>query len=204
MAVNGGVDLEFFGKAQAESTTVPEDIARPPKPVIGYMGSLDPWKMDVELIRHLAQSRPDISIAMVGCVWYGFDPAQFAGCPNIHVLGPKNYDDFPGYLKGMDVCIMPFPLNDTTRNGDALKLYEYLGAGRPVVSVPVPAARRLSQVVYIAGDKRAFTEAVGAALAEPPERRAERKAAIQPHSWVHRGQEKMRRMREALARKTHA
>ncbi|MGK7863242.1 glycosyltransferase [Falsiroseomonas sp. E2-1-a4] len=189
---------EVFGQALLPETVVPDAIARLPKPVIGYLGGLDPWKMDVGLLRHMARSHPDWSIALVGYVWFGFDAAVFADCPNIHVLGPQDYAAFPSFLKGMDVCIMPFPLNDNTLRGDALKLYEYLAGGRPVVSTSVPAARRLSSVVRIADTPEHFVAAVEAALAEPPEAQAARLEAVRPHSWHARVRQKAAVIRAAL------
>ena len=148
----------------------------------------------------MARAHPDWSIVLVGYVWFGFDPAQLTICPNIHVLGPQSYDAFPGFLKAMDVCIMPFPLNGITLNGDALKLYEYLAGGRPVVSTRVPAARRLAGVVRIADTPEDFIAAVEAALAEPPGAQADRLAAVQPHSWDARNRQKAAHINAALAR----
>ncbi len=198
--VNCAADLEFFGRALDPATTVPAQIASLPRPVVGYLGGLDPWKIDVELVVRLARAHPEWSIALVGYVWFGFDPAQFATCPNIHVLGPQEYEAFPAFLKGMDACIMPFPLNDITRNGDALKLYEYLAGGRPVVTTSVPAARRLAGAVRIAATHEEFITAVEAALAEPPEAQAERLAAVRPHSWDARNRQKAAHIHAALAR----
>lgn len=198
--VNCAAAPEVFGRALLDETRVPDDIARLPRPVLGYLGGVDPWKIDVALLTYIAKRHPEWSIALVGYVWFGFDPKQFAACPNIHVLGPKDYDDFPGYLKAMDVCIMPFPMNDITRNGDALKLYEYLAGGRPVVSTPVPAARRLAEVVHIADTPEAFVAAIEAALAEPAEARSARLAAIQRHTWAERNKQKGAIIRSELDR----
>ena len=197
--VNCAAALDFFGQALLPETTVPEDIARLKRPVLGYMGGVDPWKIDVKLLLALARAHPDWSIVLVGYVWFGFDPQQLQGCPNIHVLGAKPYEQFPAYLKGMDVCIMPFPLNEITRNGDALKLYEYLAAGRPVVSTSVPAARRLSAVVRIAETPTQFIAASEEALADGPETVAIRLAAIQPHSWEARNRQKAELIQTAIA-----
>jgi glycosyltransferase involved in cell wall biosynthesis len=195
-------DVDFFSKARLPDTLVPADIAALPKPVLGYMGGLDPWKMDVELLTYIATARPDWTIALVGYVWFGFDPAQLTACPNIKVLGSKKYDQFPGYLKGMDVCLMPFPLNDITRNGDALKCYEYLSAGKPVVSSPVPAARRMSAVVEIANTPEEFVTAIERALRSPPESADQRTAAVMSgHTWRHRAKEKLRLIAERLHQK---
>jgi len=193
-----GAALDVYGRALDPGTVVPEAIARLPKPVIGYLGGLDPWKIDIGLLRHIARAHPEWSIAMVGYVWWGFDQSAFADCPNIHVLGPQPYDDLPRFVKGMDVGILPFPLNDITRNGDAVKTYEYLAAGRPVVSTPVPAARRLAPVVRIAETPDAFVSAIEAALAEPPEAQAMRHAAVLPHSWEERARQKADIIRRAL------
>lgn len=201
--VNCAADLDFFGRALDSATQVPARIAALPRPVIGYLGGLDPWKIDVELLVSMARAHPEWSIALVGYVWFGFDPAPFAACPNIHVLGPQDYDAFPAFLKGMDVCIMPFPLNEITRNGDALKLYEYLAGGRPVVSTPVPAARRLAAAVRIADTHEQFIAEVEGALAEPPEAQADRLAAVRPHSWDARNRQKAAHIRSALDQQAH-
>jgi glycosyltransferase involved in cell wall biosynthesis len=198
--VNCAADLTFFGRALDEQTEVPPAIGALPRPVIGYLGGLDPWKIDVDLLTHMARAHPEWSIALVGYVWFGFDPAPLKACPNIHVLGPQEYDAFPAFLKGMDVCIMPFPLNEITRNGDALKLYEYLAGGRPVVSTRVPAARRLAGAVRIADTHQAFVEAVEAALADPPHAQAERLEAVRPHTWDARNRQKAAHIRAALDR----
>jgi len=197
--VNCAADLAFFGRALDPATRVPAALAQLPRPVVGYLGGVDPWKIDVDLLIHMAQAHPEWSIALVGYVWFGFDPARLAACPNIHVLGPQDYEAFPAFLKGMDVCIMPFPLNEITRNGDALKLYEYLAGGRPVVSTNVPAARRLAGAVRIAETHAAFTAAVEAALAEPASMQAARLTAVQPHSWAARNRQKAAYIRDALA-----
>ena len=57
---------------------------------------------------------------------------------------------------------MPFPLNETTTKGDALKAYEYLAGGRPVVSTPVPTMLEMTIKVAVARPK-----AGGASLAGP-------------------------------------
>ena len=196
--VNCAAAPEVFGRALLPETVVPEAIAKLPRPVVGYLGGVDPWRMDIDLLRHMARSHPEWSIALVGYVWFGFDRAVLADCPNIHILGPQAYDDFPAFLKGMDVCIMPFPLNETTTKGDALKAYEYLAGGRPVVSTPVPAALRLSDVIRIADTHAGFTAAVEAALADPPEALQTRLAAVRPHTWEARTRQKAQILRAAL------
>lgn len=195
-----GAALEVYGRALDPATRVPDAIARLPGPVIGYLGSVDPYKIDIGLLRGIARARPDWSIALVGYVWFGFDPAAFADCPNIHVLGPQPYDDLPRFVKGMDVGLLPFPLNEITLNGDAVKTYEYLAAGVPVVATRVPAARRLCPPVRIADTPEGFIAAIEQALAEgtSAQARAARHAAVVPHAWPARARAKAAHIAAAL------
>jgi glycosyltransferase involved in cell wall biosynthesis len=176
-------DVAFFARATSADVPVAATIAALPKPVVGYFGGLDPWKMDVELLTAIARSRPDWSIALVGYVWFGFDPSVFQGLPNIHVLGPQPYGDLPSFIKGMDVCLLPFPYNAITLNGDALKAYEYLAAGKPVVGRNVPVMRRLGSLVRIAEDAPGFITAIEAALADTEQDKARRRAGVAEHDW---------------------
>lgn len=198
-AVHCAADHEHFGRALDPATAVPADLAVLPRPVIGYMGSADPWKIDVALLRQLASVHPEWSIVLVGYVWFGFDAGVFRECPNIYVLGGRPHASLPAYLKGMDVCILPAPLNEITLNGDALKIYEYLAGGKAVVSTPVPAARRFAPLVRVADTHDAFVEAVEAALADPPAAVDARREAVRPHTWDRRVAEKARLVRLALA-----
>jgi len=195
--VNCAADVAFFRKALSDTTPVAPKIAALPHPVIGYFGGMDPWKMDVDLITRMARLRPDWSFAFVGYVWFGFDASVFAKLPNVHILGPQAHCDLPGFMKGMDVGFMPFPFNDITRNGDALKCYEYLSAGLPVVGRDVPVARRLPDWVAIADTAEEFVTACEAQLASP-QTRAERSAAMDAHDWSVRIDRKLSLIAEHL------
>ena len=197
-AVPCAADLEFFGQAILDDTIVPPDIAGFPKPVIGYVGGCDPLRLDVNLIRHVASAHPEWTLVFVGYIWYGFDTEILADLPNVHFLGSKSYNDFPAYLKGMDVCIAPFRRNELTMYGDMLKIYEYLASGRPVVSTTNPAARRLEKTVRIADAPADFVAAIEAELASPMSARDQRMLAVQPHTWDNRVAEKWRLMEPFL------
>lgn len=196
--VNCGADVAFFGRALHADARVPAAIARLPKPVIGYVGGLDPWKIDIPLLTAMARLRPSWSIALVGYVWFGFDRGVFADMPNIHVLGPQAYDDLPLFMRGMDVGLMPFPLNDITRNGDALKCYEYLSAGLPVVGRDVPVARRLRDFVAVADSAEEIVAACEAQLADTAMTPRRRNEAMRAHDWSRRVEQKIAIIREAV------
>ena len=101
--------------------------------------------------------------------------ADLPAAPNIHYLGQKQYRDLPAYVKGFDVCTMPFALNDATKFISPTKTLEYMAAHKPIVSTPVAdVVGSYRDAVRIAGTPEAFIAEIEAALAETPEARAAR------------------------------
>jgi len=83
---------------------------------------------------------------------------------NLHFLGSRPYERLPQYLKGLDVCLVPFKDNAISRAASPLKLYEYLAAGRAVVTSPVPDQALLASVVWSAQTAEEFFHAIEEAL----------------------------------------
>ena len=50
----------------------------------------------------------------------------------------KSYADLPAYFAGWQVGLMPFAMNEATRFISPTKTPEFLAAGVPLVSTPVP------------------------------------------------------------------
>src|SRR5690554_4523074 len=119
-----GVDAGHFGRARVASTPVPDAVARLPGPVFGYVGVIDE-RLDYPLIEALARRFPDASVVMAGPV-VKVDPADLPRLPNIHWLGQQAYEQLPALVKGFNVCLMPFALNDATRYINPTKTLEYM------------------------------------------------------------------------------
>jgi len=181
--VPNAVDYEAFSRA-LEDPSLPADLEALPRPRVGYVGALND-KVDYALLRDLARARPDWSVVLVGPWAVREDASSFdlRREANVHFLGKKDVALVPHYVKGLDICLMPYKLNEWTRSIDPLKMYEYLAAGRPVVSTPIPAAMAFSRWVSVA-DGEHFAEAVQAAMAQDDEAaRAERRRVAAQHSW---------------------
>jgi glycosyltransferase involved in cell wall biosynthesis len=160
-----GVDAEHFGKAQAPDTPVPPAVAHLPRPVLGYFGVIDE-RLDYQLIGALADAYSGGSVVMAGPV-VKVQPEELPRQPNIHWLGQQAYEALPALVKGFDVCLMPFALNDATRYINPTKTLEYLAAGKPVVSTAIPdVARNFAEVVRVAESPEQFIYAVRQLLAE--------------------------------------
>src|SRR5262249_31614346 len=82
--VTHGVDVDHFRKACDPETSVPDEMKAFRRPIIGFFGVIADW-IDLDLIRFLADSRPDWDFVLLGKVVT--DIRIFDGAPNIHLLG---------------------------------------------------------------------------------------------------------------------
>jgi glycosyltransferase involved in cell wall biosynthesis len=177
--VRHGVDHEHFRKALDPQTEIPEDIAHLPRPRIGYFGLMSADWVNVDLLAGVASRFPGGSLVLLGKV--AMDLSSLERLPNVHLLGRKPYASLPAYCKGFDVALIPFPISDVTLNANPLKAREYLAAGLPIVSTPIPEVEVLGRCTIAAGPE-AFSAAVEAALEVPGSRR-ERSDCVRHQSW---------------------
>jgi glycosyltransferase involved in cell wall biosynthesis len=162
--VRHGVDFDHFRKALDPQTPVPPEIARLPRPIIGYFGLIARDWVDVPLLEKVAASFPSASIVMLGKTT--MDVSALSRFANVHLLGRKPYEALPGYCKGFDVGLIPFPINEATLHSNPLKAREYLAAGLPVVSTAIPEVQVLDEC-RVAEDHEAFIEEIRLALQAP-------------------------------------
>jgi glycosyltransferase involved in cell wall biosynthesis len=178
-------DTDRFATA-LEVGPIDPAVAALPGPRIVFTGAVVATKLDLELLEGVARARPNWSIALVGPVGVGdprTDISAIEPLPNVHLLGARPYAALPEVLRGADVALVPYAINDLTRSVFPMKVYEYLAAGLPVVTTPLPALAETTGVV-VAADAAATVAAVERALAEdgPATRRA-RSAAVRENSW---------------------
>jgi glycosyltransferase involved in cell wall biosynthesis len=159
--ITHGVDVDHFRKACVEETSVPEDAAALPGPVIGFYGLIEDW-VDLDVIRHMATARPEWSFLMIGEV--KTDTSAVRRLPNVHFLGRRTYQSLPGYCKKFDIAVLPFVVNELTLAANPLKVREYLAAGLPVVATPLPEVQKLGALVRAATTPEEFLEECDALL----------------------------------------
>lgn len=176
--VRHGVDYEHFRKALSPETRIPAEIAALPHPVIGFFGLIADW-VDLDLMAEMARRFPNGSLVVLGKSTT--DVSQLQRLPNVHLLGRKPYAALPAYAKGFDVALMPFRINELTLNANPLKVREYLAAGLPVVSTPIPEVEVLGQC-RIAGAADDFEREIREALVDPGPS-PERSEQIRSESW---------------------
>lgn len=149
--IPNGCDIEHF-KA-AEGSVQPPEIEKHSGPVITYCGAWADW-IDTELVEKIAAEFKDSLVQIIGAE---FNSRVNQTIPNIKYIGYKPYDELPVYLRHSTVCIIPFLINETTIATNPIKLYEYLAAGRPVVSSDLPEVRGVPGV-YIGKTHDMFIE----------------------------------------------
>jgi glycosyltransferase involved in cell wall biosynthesis len=178
-------DTALFATA-LEDGPVDAAVAALPGPRVVFTGAVVATKLDVDLLAGLARSRPDLTLVLVGPVGLG-DPSTDVGAldalANVHLLGARTHAQLPGVLRGADVGIVPYAVNDLTRSVFPMKIYEYLAAGLPVVTTPLPSLDDVDDVTR-APDAAGFAAAIDAALAtDSPAARLERSSRAREHSW---------------------
>jgi UDP-galactopyranose mutase len=174
------VDAAHFRTARAgDPSAVPEaeDQVGLPHPRLGFYGVIDE-RLDLALLDFIAEARPGWQIVLVGPI-VKIDSASLPRRPNIHYFGQRSYEDLPRYLRGWDVCLLPFARNDATRFISPTKTLEYMAAELPIVSTPITdVAEPYGDIVYLGGTPEEFLAGCEAALTSSPAERAQRNAGM--------------------------
>ena len=177
--VRHGVDVAHFGRALQSGSALSELVSDLPHPVRGFVGLMAEW-VDQELLGALADHYARGTVVIVGredC-----DTTALRMRRNVLFVGRRPYAELPSIMKGFDVALVPFRDSELTQAANPLKAREYLAAGLPVVSSPIPEVERLGGC-RIARGPAGFIEAIDAILAEGAGPSAARAATMASESW---------------------
>jgi len=200
--IPNGVDYDHYSQAAINTNlAIPEDLNSIPEPRIGYIGNVND-KVDFLLLQFIAESRPDWSIILIGPLNIhdlqlkaNFEKVQTLN--NVYFLGQKPVEVLPAYIKGLNVCMMCYLINDWTYYGYPLKMHEYLAGGKPVVSSDLPAVREFSPPVAIAKTPQEWIKNIEYFISEKDEEsKGIRMEIARKNTWdirVEKIEEEMRR-----------
>ena len=178
--LGNGVETAHFEAARPE----PADLAKLPRPRIGYLGLLSHF-LDFETLEALRQARGGGTLVLIGPGTPATESAihELSGREGVALLGPKPYEQVPAYLQNLDVGLIPFRANDRYVQGiNPNKIYQYLASGLPVVTTPVLDLSPAPPHLQFASTPEQTVAAVGVALAAPRDPGACR-ALAGPHDW---------------------
>jgi glycosyltransferase involved in cell wall biosynthesis len=181
-----GADVEAY--AGVEDAPLPPDVSLH-GPIAGFVGQIND-RTDLRMLETIADR--GVSLLLVGPKSPVFEPERFGALlrrDNVCWVGPKPFEALPGYLRLIDVGIVPYRDSAFNRGSFPLKTLEYLAAGRGVVATDLPAIRWLdTDLVAVASGPGPFADQVGRLLGQPrtPALAARRRAFADRHSWAGR------------------
>ena len=166
---------------------LPPGVTLPP-PVAGFIGRLNA-RTDLALLEAIAARGR--SLLLVGPQDPGCDQRRFAALhhrPNVHWAGQQPAVALPGYLRLMDLGLVPYTLSRFNRASFPLKALEYLAAGRPVAATDLPALRALDTDLIHITTPASFAGHVDHLLNQPrtPHLAARCQAFAAHHTWGRR------------------
>ena len=195
-----GVEYDHWRHVNDGTMEVAAEIARIPRPRLGYFGAVEPWLVDQELIKRASQQRPEWHWIFIGNRSRGLEIEEL---PNVHFLPPVPYQELPSYAAGFDVCVLPWETEQSfTSYGSAIKVREYLATGKPVVISPLPEYEPMRDVLRIARTRDDFIRMIEDALHENDAAAAAmRQAAVSSGTWDARAESVSALIEEVLLRK---
>ena len=182
--IPNGVHVAHYESVLDRSLPMPPETAAWKRPVLGYTGTVHASRVDIDLVEDLARTYRDGSIALIGPDFLSSqDAARLDALGNVHRVPPVPYSRIPDYMRAFDVCIVPHRISPFTESLNPIKLWEYLAAGKPIVSTAVPGFRDFPEHVRIGTSAGTFADCVADALREDGDKSEARRREARHHSW---------------------
>jgi teichuronic acid biosynthesis glycosyltransferase TuaH len=162
--IGQGCDFTFFNPAIVYDK--PSELKKLSGPIIGYVGSLVSFRLDINLLVNLVSKRPDWNWVFVGPEDEIFKVCSLHEFPNVFFLGRKNEEDLASYVSHFDVCINPQLVNETTIGNYPRKVDEYLAMGKPVVATYTEFMKEFLPHVRLSNNCEEYELSIQASLDE--------------------------------------
>lgn len=189
--VPNAADFEHSNQASLAQTPVLPAVAEIKKPIIGYLGNLE-GRTNYDLLTAVAEKNPDKSFVFVGPAEEVYQQKLISKANNIFKLDAVPYHQMPQVLKGFDVAIIPFLKDEFSATIFPLKLFEYLGSGKPVIATNfnTDLNEHTEGTVPFCATADEFSNAINDALTyDTEEKKAARLMAAKNNTWEKRAGE---------------
>ncbi len=189
--IPNAADFTLSNQANFPETPVLQALVDVKKPIIGYLGNVE-GRTDFDLLNTVAELNPLKSFVFVGPIQEFYQKKLQSKADNIYFVEAVPYQKMPQVLKGFDVAIIPFKKDDFSATIFPLKLFEYLGSGKPVISTDfnLDLKEQTGDTVPYCATAGDFSEAIEEALNnDTDEKKAKRLATAQQNTWEKRAGE---------------
>ncbi len=180
-----GVDCAKFALQPNFCNFFADDIKKIPTPRIGFCGCLKDYD-NFELLEKIVSLQSEWSFVFVGGVAANISSRfnKLKSLSNVYFLGWREPKLLPYYLREFDVGIIISKVNELTNTFSPYKLYEYIGAGIPVVSTPIREVLQYEDIVEIADEPEQFVVAIARCLKQDrSEAERRRLFVLKKNSW---------------------
>ena len=176
--IGHGVDFDKFVAARNNPDNSILDL---PKPIIGFFGGMDDYRMDVELMIKIARHIRG-TLVLIGPKQ--MDLSSVLAEKNVKHIDQISPDELATYAANFDVGIIPFLQNDFNKMCNPIKLKEYLALAYPSVVMALPAFEEYKSLVYSSNSHQEFLDNIDKALEEnDPSLIEKRRAAVSSSDW---------------------
>lgn len=180
-----GQGCETGNFALGNEYRVPDELKGLSRPVIGYIGALKSLRLDIGILIHIAKTRPEWNLVLVGPEDEVFMASELHRLGNVTFTGNKTEAELPHYLSSFDVAINPQILNDITVGNYPRKIDEYLAMGKPTVATRTEAMDYFAEYTYLADNREDYVFLIEKALQEDNEYLRKRRAEFAAsHTWA--------------------
>lgn len=141
-------DYNFFSEQKnSEISPLIQHSVKNYKTVLGYYGCLAYW-FDYETILWSASKRKDWLFILVGHIFDESAETMLLNkkTDNILYIPAQPYKSLPTFLSAFDIALVPFVINDVTLATSPVKIFEYMAAGKAILSADLPEIRKYKSV----------------------------------------------------------
>ncbi|HVK73809.1 MAG TPA: glycosyltransferase [Kofleriaceae bacterium] len=203
LVAHGAVDLERFVPAIDRATARQRLGLDPRVPLVVHAGHMYEGR-GIEQLIEATMAIPDVRLFLVGGTAADVARVRARAGARVSVLGHRPLAELPNFLFAADVLAMPYTTGTTTSDrvtrsiewASPSKLFEYLAAGRPIVSSRFPA---LTEVLIDGENARLvdpdrtdeLRDALASLIADPvtaARLAARARADAEAHTWRARAQ----------------
>lgn len=194
-----GVELERYEYLPSPAEAR-RQLGLPEGPTAGFTGHIYPGR-GADLLFELARGMPDVNFLWVGGTpelvdfWRG--KLKEVGMRNVTMTGFLEHRRIPLYQAAADLLLMPYSRSIEASSGqdiaeviNPMKMFEYMAAGRAIVSADLPSIREVlnegNAVLCEPGDIVAWRAAIESLLRDDARRRALGKRAhkdVEKFTW---------------------